>query len=354
MKKLFGFFLILCPFLALAQKTEIKHVLVGTVENEIFENVLKFEIEIEYFDTLKSLGTYSSNNRGEYFIELAPGKYKFFITPNKSKVTHYAVIEIPESDSTRYLKQMITLSPDGNDGGSLRIDNRFDHVFEEDEINDFPKAYEDYKVSFVDLDLVLKYCSPAAYTHFDTLILIKWGPFGFRRKFEIQPNETIHFEMLETGKYYAELRKGDHYVDYSYFDVFDEGKVEQSVCIDVGEEYAFPHEPFIELLENGQYLQINMASRGCFHFFEDSLRFIQRDDLIFAVYGDEEIELNEAQINDIASWERKLDAMEFGWCTTTDRYTLDYNGQRLFMQEDGTCRFAGFYGLLEILGLNEK
>ncbi len=108
-------------------------VIKGSYFNLITNTDKEVKIEIEDFYSGRQIGTYNSKkSNGDYLITFPKsGKYKFFITPDGSDITHLAEVDIPFSKEFRPLKQQMTLKKDGGGEQLVEIDNLFDEEFDD-------------------------------------------------------------------------------------------------------------------------------------------------------------------------------------------------------------------------------
>ena len=132
-------------FSGISDSTETDTIIIaGYFPNNILDWNTGIQIEVEDFEIDSLIGKFESDNEGFYCIFIPKaGKYKFFVTPDGSMETYYAIIDIPETnESLGFLKQKMILSALANEENELRIENLFD---DEVHIVDQQKALEIYR-----------------------------------------------------------------------------------------------------------------------------------------------------------------------------------------------------------------
>ena len=111
-----------------------------------------------------------------------------------------------------------------------------------------------------------------------------------------------------------------------------------------------PFVPFIDLLQDGEYYQIEITSVGCFNGSRQTLAISRETDGYLVSFGDTVKKLSAAEITAIRDFEHDLQSLSLGGCSTVDTYKLIY-GANSFQISDGTCSFHGGRNLMRQLGL---
>lgn len=108
-------------------------------------------------------------------------------------------------------------------------------------------------------------------------------------------------------------------------------------------------------LENGEFLQLNFNSTGCFHFLTDSLSIHKWNDRYYLRYKNQTYIMDKESLMFFRDYEFKLNNLEknVSYCTTTDFYTLTYNTE-IYQYWDLGCSWQGYRKLVNFISEFDK
>jgi hypothetical protein len=156
--------------------------------------------------------------------------------------------------------------------------------------------------------------------------------------------EEITFENLEPGKYTYivqsffggreiefELKNGETYTQKFYLDT------------PLNDTTKFFYK--IDQLKNGENLQYNFISQGCFHQREEEIIVSKENDQFYCKMDTLKIKLDAHKIQLLKRFELSLEEDFHSGCTTTDTYFYTFRGKK-YKIKDGTCHWSGWNYLI--------
>jgi len=95
--------------------------------NEVLNWNIGVQVDVQELASGKFLGHFESDKKGHLILILPKSEaYQFFVTPDGSEITHYAVIKPPQVKSKQlFLDQKMTLQKDEQGEEILLIENFF-------------------------------------------------------------------------------------------------------------------------------------------------------------------------------------------------------------------------------------
>lgn len=89
--------------------------------------------------------------------------------------------------------------------------------------------------------------------------------------------------------------------------------------------------------------QITYRSRGCFHFIQDSIQILRKENGYYIHKKEEWEKMTNSEIESIRDFELKLfNGKMLGSCTTSDTYGFKYKNHHGIICFDGSCKWKGF------------
>jgi hypothetical protein len=145
---------------------------------------------------------------------------------------------------------------------------------------------------------------------------LELGTYTLVYKSLFDKEESLRVEISEYKKYSTTLCT--NFIDYSK------------------ERYK----PIIDQIQENEFYTVIMLSEGCFHSSEDTV-IIKRDKNIYTIsWAEKSKVLTKADVEAIRHFEMELVNMGGGGCTTSETYTITYNGTTT-TNFDRSCRWWG-------------
>ncbi len=172
-----------------------------------------------------------------------------------------------------------------------------------------------------------------------------------------EPFGTAHFSIpdLKEGNYYLLFPNTHNKISRVNFEInYDIDTTQLTLCTNRYNNNEANHIPIISQLREGESYSIKIESIGCFHTWPDSIQIERINHKYYRTYRNNKKELTSKEYEHIQRFEMEFNLFDRrGGCTTTDTYTLTYNGQTL-TYKDASCEWNGYNHLLEHLNLNSE
>ena len=181
---------------------------------------------------------------------------------------------------------------------------------------------------------------------------------GFGNEFNLLKNNQVVKKIISdySGNFEIEnLEKGEYIIEYEnvYQQILrKQVNVEKrqnliELCLD--EFVDTKVSTLFSTLKNGDSLTINIGGSGCFHSFEDQIKFYRKKGKYFGETFTAKKEkitksLDKKKLDYLILWEkqaRKIDKVD-GFCTSNTTYDFKLNGKQMFRVSDGTCQWDGY------------
>lgn len=109
--------------------------------------------------------------------------------------------------------------------------------------------------------------------------------------------------------------------------------------------------PFVDRLEFEDFYNITIQSVGCFHNTARTIKISKEENDLVAILGEDRIKLNSLKISALRRFEKQLQFMPTGGCTTVDTYIIKF-GRETLIYKDDTCTHHFGKLLVEELGFS--
>ena len=208
--------------------------------------------------------------------------------------------------------------------------------------------------------------NPKAQTTLDIFIdnCQKEGGFPYLQELKIYKDQELvktlnpGFDGLQTlpnlpyGSYVLKYQSIFGKTEQVSIQLSEEKQYELTICTDYLDYTATTYLAIIDQLQEGENYTINFASQGCFHSYDRNIVIYKKDKQYYLQYKKEKRKLNKKEIDALRNFEIELYYIQDanGGCTTTDSYTLTYQGTTRTAKDRG-CAWSGFYTLLKQLAL---
>ena len=159
---------------------------------------------------------------------------------------------------------------------------------------------------------------------------------------------------MEPGQYHITYKTSLGQIVKVNF-ALEEDKIQKvDLCLDTFSHSSVKHNAFIDQIQNGERITMDVLSSGCFHHSTNKLIITREADKYFLEFKGKQRELTPKDLDVIRKFETELVHINSRViCTSSDIYTIRYKNQEIHIDDD-SCMWNGWYGLKKDLGLTEK
>ena len=161
-------------------------------------------------------------------------------------------------------------------------------------------------------------------------------------------NNYYNIDSLKSGNYnivYTSMFKKTESLSINLYDKIIDTLI---ICLDKIDYGSTEHISFVDKLKDNENYKIKVYNQGCVSLGSGTLKISKKQNKIIAETNDKKKELTTEEIEYLRRFEIELINMNYGGCSSTDFYTLEYNDEVLEIR-DGSCNWYGYGRLYNLI-----